>query len=95
MALADDFHSLPGYELVDRGLRDLARGEVTAESLLVSAAAARLRRIGVPVGPPLDDPEHRLYELLAEEDADSAHSRYNALIRRLTSFENAAECVSS
>jgi hypothetical protein len=30
--------------------------------------------------------------LLAETDSDSAHSRYNALIRRLVSFENAAEC---
>lgn len=30
---------------------------------------------------------------LAEHDCDSAHSRYNALIRRLVSFERAAECV--
>jgi hypothetical protein len=38
-------------------------------------------------------PEHRLYERLAESDPDSAHSRYNALVRRLVSFESAAECV--
>jgi len=38
-------------------------------------------------------PEHRLYRLLAHSDADSAHSRYNALIRRLVSFERALECV--
>jgi len=38
-------------------------------------------------------PEHRLDELLARADTDSAHSRYNALIRRLVSFERAAECV--
>jgi hypothetical protein len=25
--------------------------------------------------------------------SDSAHSRYNALVRRLVSFEDAAECV--
>jgi len=42
---------------------------------------------------PLPDPEHRLYERLAREDPDSAHSRYNALLRRLTSFESALECV--
>ncbi len=30
---------------------------------------------------------------LAETDPDSAHSRYNALVRRLVSFENTAECV--
>jgi hypothetical protein len=39
------------------------------------------------------DPEKRLYELLASVDADTAHARYNALIRRLVSFERAAECV--
>jgi hypothetical protein len=37
--------------------------------------------------------EHRLYALLAAEDSDSAHSRYNALVRRLVSFERAAECA--
>jgi hypothetical protein len=40
-----------------------------------------------------DHPERRLYDLLARDDADSAHSRYNALLRRLVSFEDAAECV--
>jgi len=37
-------------------------------------------------------PEHRLYLKLAETDGDSAHSHYNALVQRLVSFENAAEC---
>jgi hypothetical protein len=41
------------------------------------------------------DPEHRLYALLAADDSDSAHARYNALIRQLVSFERAAECVAS
>jgi hypothetical protein len=40
------------------------------------------------------NPEHRLYDLLAQDDSDSAHSRYNALLRRLVSYERAAECVS-
>jgi hypothetical protein len=39
-------------------------------------------------------PEHRLYERLAQDDPDGAHSRYNALVRRLVSFERAAECAS-
>src|SRR5207302_8884639 len=54
-----------------------------------------LRRLGFDV--PNDTPylpEHRLYALLAAEDSNSAHSRYNALIRRLVSFERAAECLS-
>jgi len=41
----------------------------------------------------LSDPERRLYETLARVDPDSAHSRYNALVRRLVSFEDAIECV--
>lgn len=32
-------------------------------------------------------------ERLARDDSDSAHSRYNALVRRLASFESALECV--
>jgi hypothetical protein len=34
--------------------------------------------------------EQRLYELLAERHGDAAQSRYNALVRRLVSFERAA-----
>jgi hypothetical protein len=34
-----------------------------------------------------------LYALLARDDAPSAHGRYNALIRRLVSFERAAESI--
>jgi hypothetical protein len=88
-----DFERLPGGDLVARGLEDLARSRETEEALLVSIAAPRLRSLGLPVAAPLPDAEHRLYERLAEEDPDSAHSRYNALLRRLTSFESALECV--
>ena len=89
-----EFEHLPGGDLVAKGLLDLARSNVTDEALLVSIAAPRLRKKGVLFAAPLPDPEHRLYERLAREDPDSAHSRYNALLRRLTSFESALECVS-
>ena len=57
--------------------------------------APRLRRTGLDVPhKTVDHPEHRLYESLAESEADSAHSRYNAPIRGLTSFERAVECAS-
>jgi hypothetical protein len=78
---------------VAKGLQDLASSSVTVEALLLSIAAPRLLDLGVPVAKPLPDPEHRLYERLASEDPDSAHSRYNALLRRLTGFESALECV--
>lgn len=76
-----------------KGLQDLARSDETVEALLVSIAAPRLRGRGVVVTAPLSDAEHRLYQRLAREGPDSAHSRYNALLRRLTSFESALECV--
>jgi len=84
---------LPGGDLVAKGLQDLARSSETDEALLVSIAAPRLRDRGLVVQAPLPDAEHRLYERLAREDPDSAHSRYNALLRRLTSLESALECV--
>jgi len=54
----------------------------------------RLRRLGIHVPPAVHlRSEHRLYERLARVDPGAAHSRYNALIRNLVSFERAAECV--
>jgi hypothetical protein len=86
--------ALPGAELIARGVSDLEQGRETIDALLVAIGAPRLRRIGLSVPPiPWPRPEHRLYGLLAAEDQDSAHSRYNALIRRLVSFERAAECA--
>jgi len=90
-----DYDALPGGDLVRQGLVDLGRGKETVAALLVSIGAPRLRRIGVPVPErTVGEPEHRLYLFLAAEDTDSAHSRYNAWVDRLVSFENAAECVS-
>jgi hypothetical protein len=80
---------LPGGDIVDAGLDDLAAGEVTDESLAVSLAAPRLRREGVPVGVTLADPEDRLYASLAAADPDLAHARYGAWLRRMVSFADA------
>jgi hypothetical protein len=93
MATRLDPDSLPGAELVATGLDDLERGTVSAEALLVSIGAPRLRRLGLEISEPLPEPEHRLYELLRAEHGDAAHSQYNALVRRLVSFERAAETV--
>ena len=88
------FEGLPGYELVRDGLADLAAGKHTVPALLVLIGAPRLREVGIDVpATEVDHPEHRLYELLAEEGSDAAHSRYNAWIRELVSFEQAAECA--
>ncbi|MDQ7843037.1 MAG: hypothetical protein QN141_05950 [Armatimonadota bacterium] len=84
---------LPGADLIAQGVADLAQGRETIPALLVSIGAPRLRRIGVPVPRAIPSPEHRLYLRLARENPDAAHGRYNALIRRLVSFERAAECA--
>jgi hypothetical protein len=84
---------LPGHDLIEQGLADLAAGAETAAALLVSIGAPRLRQVGVDVANPISGSEHKLYELLSRTDSDSAHSRYNALIRRLVSFERALACA--
>ena len=58
--------SLPGADLVARGLTDLEAQRETAEALLVSIGAARLRSLGFEVDSPFDSPEHRLYLRLAQ-----------------------------
>jgi hypothetical protein len=85
--------SYPSGDLIAAGLSDLADGRVTVESLLVSVGAYRLRDSGLEVVNPIPDAERRLYDLLAEKNADAAHGEYNALIRRLVSFERALECA--
>jgi len=87
------WESLPGYELIQSGVDDLSRGVQSIPALLVSIGAPRLRRLGMAVPEStIASPERRLFELLQQADPDMAHSRYNALVRRLVSFERAAEC---
>lgn len=82
---------LPGGDLVDAGLEDLAAGRETECALLVALAAPRLRAVGIQVPPGGGDrPSHRLYELIASQ-TDGAYSRYNALLARMASFARAAE----
>jgi len=85
---------LPGEELVRKGVVDLEQGIESVEALLVSIGAPRLERLGYRITSPIESFELRLYELFAKDDSNSAHSRYNALVRRLVSFERAAESVS-
>jgi hypothetical protein len=85
---------LPGEDLVRQGLDDLAGGRETPAALLVSIGAPRLRRVGLEVPRPVPDADRRLYALLSSSHGDDAHSRYNALLRRLVSFERALECAS-
>src|SRR5262249_25155749 len=87
------YERLPGGALVEAGLRDLRAGQETAPALVVALLATRLRREGRRPPPTPLDPEHRLYRLLARNDPDSAHGRYNALVRRMVSFIRALPCA--
>ena len=87
-------NSLPGNDLIEMGVEDLRHQRQTIPALLVAIGAPRLRSLGLEVPENLpSNPEHRLYDLLSDSEPDSAHSKYNALIRRLVSFERAMACV--
>jgi hypothetical protein len=84
---------LPGAELIEQGVVDLAAGFRTIESLLVSIAAPGLLALGYSLIAPIEDAELQLYALLSARDGPAAHSRYNALVRRVVSFQRAAQCA--
>jgi hypothetical protein len=91
---ASTLTALPGAELVLKGLHDLEHGLESTEALLVQIGASKLRSLGldVPVSTSTVPPEQRLYARLQEESGAAAHSRHNALVRRLVSFERALAC---
>ncbi len=80
-----------------KGLRDLEDGTESIEALLVQIGAPKLRSLGLTVPEMVSPvaPEHRLYARLEESYGEAAHSRQNALVRRLVSFERALACVSA
>jgi hypothetical protein len=90
--IAADLRAVPGADLIVSGIEDLRRERDSVEALLVSIGAPRLAAAGISVPAPISSPEHKLYARLAAEKANGAHSAYNALIRRLVSFERAVGC---
>ena len=84
---------LPGQDLVEQGLADLAQDRLTDYGLLVLIAAPRLKRLGISVPDRrLSQPfEHELYERLEARLGAGAHSYYNSLIRRIVSYARALE----
>jgi|SRR5580765_8202091 len=85
---------LPGGDLVDAGLSDLAMQRETVGSLLLAVAEPRLRREGVPLPPSLPtDPEIKLFRLLERTNEGLAHARYLAYIQQVTSFADACRTL--
>jgi hypothetical protein len=92
-----DLTGLPGEALVCEGLADLAAGRPTPAALTLSSASDRLRYLGIelpalPLGAALPRQcELALYEKLIALGEPDPYARYNALVRELTSFLEAAE----
>jgi len=83
---------LPGADLIQQGLRDYHENHHTVPACLVRMARRRLVKAGLmeaSLGYDLTA-ELDLYHLLSPE-GNQAHSRYNALIRELVSFEHALD----
>src|SRR5437867_11384441 len=68
--------TLPGEDLVQQGLADLAQDKLTDCSLLLLVAAPRLRSLGldIPDRPTPTPYHHLLYERLEERLGTAAHS---------------------
>ena len=89
-----EYDAFPAGDLIRQGIQDIKEGVESTEALLVAIGRPHLLRLGLSVPElPFRSPEVRLYEYISRTDPDSAHSRYNALIRRLVSFERAVECA--
>src|SRR5262245_15336047 len=86
---------LPGSELLTSGLADLSQGIESAASLLLVIAGPRLRKHGypIPVRQAGTSAEERLYQLLLAKHGAAAYVRYNALLERLVSLENALDVL--
>lgn len=85
--------TLPGAEIVLPGIADVKAGRMSANALAVQSASSRLQEIGLDARSSEGEipAAHRLYQQLYEELGDGAHSRYNAILGRVTSFAQAAE----
>ncbi len=83
---------LPGAERIMDGLRDYQNKRHSISSCLVRMARRRLAQAGLMERSAQHDitAELELYEFLSPE-GNQAHSRYNALIRELVSFEHALD----
>jgi hypothetical protein len=86
------FGGLPGWELVGKGVADLAAGRSSIEAALALSASVRLRRAGIDLPSAAVPGEgSELYRLVMDDVGERrAHTRYNALRRRLLSFLRAA-----
>lgn len=91
--------ALPGWEIVDSGLHDLAHGHVSSvHALAVAELHPRLRFLGVPVSrlpQTLSSPRALLYQTMEEQEGDMAYVRFCALLERIDSFCDALASITA
>lgn len=84
----------PGAELIIKGLSDIQNKQVTVEACLVLMLTPQFEFLNYKTfenGYIARPYNHRLYELLTEQDEQSAYSTYLALTKRLHSFSRCWE----
>jgi hypothetical protein len=95
---ASSIERLPGAELVLPGLIEAAAGQLTVGSCLVSIARPLIESSGLAASYGIHnyvkEPERALYRLLQHEGGN-AYGCYNAILRRLISFEQGLRRVRS
>lgn len=89
-----EIDGLPGESVVRQGLVDLERGALSPAALTLAVASGRLRALGIRLPDTVALPAEReiaLYTALQRSGTADPFQRYNALLRELGSFLEAAE----
>lgn len=89
-----DLDRLPGWEIVGNGLNDLREQNYSSlNAMLVILCSPKLHSLGLTIP---DYPLNllktiniELYQYLDHIHGDAAHYKYNSLVQRVISFENA------
>lgn len=81
---------IPGSDIVDAGLQDLANGNfLSVNALAVEEVRHRLRFLGVPVPKfknKITESRFLLYQKMKQKHGDMAYARFCALLERVDSF---------
>ena len=87
------YPDLPGAEVLETGLADLLKNELSPQALAVCALRPRLTAIGVAIveQPLSDDAEILMYQALGRAGEPNPHTAMNAILRRLDAYASAAE----
>lgn len=88
---------IPGWEIIDSGLRDIVNGNLSSvNALAVAEARPKLRFLGIPVPDvtkQISNIRTLLYNTMEKQEGDMAHPRFCALLERVDSFCHALSSI--